>query len=102
MARNGPSPSPASANVSSQGANKLEKNTCLMIFSDFLFFERVKKFPVRGPKIGSARKVQPPFFRGGPERVNPTMTTSTVTARKKGDPEHYVEGKTIQQIIIKH
>ena len=36
MVQNGPpqSPSPASANVSCQGANKLEKNKCLMIFYD--------------------------------------------------------------------
>ena len=30
-----PSPSPASAKVSCQAANKLEKNTCLMIYYDF-------------------------------------------------------------------
>ena len=31
-------------------------------------------------------------FPEGGERENPTMTTSTVTARTKGDPQHYVEG----------
>ena len=30
---------------------------------------------------------------GGPKRVNPTMKTSTGTAKRKGDPQHYVEGK---------
>ena len=29
----------------------------------------------------------------GPKRGNPSMTTSTVTARRKGDPQHKVEGK---------
>ena len=28
---------------------------------------------------------------GGLKRVNPTMTKSTVTARRKWDPQHYVE-----------
>ena len=32
-------------------------------------------------------------FPGGPKRGNSTMTTSTVTARRKRDPQHYVEGK---------
>ena len=36
-------------------------------------------------KVG---KLELPFFRGGPKRGNPTMTTSTVTARRKGDPQH--------------
>ena len=27
-------------------------------------------------------------YPGGPKRVNPKMTTSTATARRKGDPEH--------------
>jgi hypothetical protein len=34
------------------------------------------------------RKLQRPFSPGGPKRGNPTMTTSTVTARRKGDPQH--------------
>ena len=38
-------------------------------------------------------KLQQPFSRGAPKRGNPTMTTSTVTARRKGDPQHYVEWK---------
>ena len=30
-----------------------------------------------------------------PKRGNPIMATSTITARRKGDPKHYVEGKII-------
>ena len=30
---------------------------------------------------------------GGSQRGSPRMTTSTVTARRKEDPQHYVEGK---------
>ena len=52
---------------------------------------KIKKYPVRGLKKGSARKQYPPFSRGGPKRGNPTMT-STITARRKGYPQHYVEG----------
>ena len=33
-----------------------------------------------------------PFSRGGPKRGNPTMVTSTITARRKGDPQRYVTG----------
>ena len=58
-----------------------------------IFMKKSKKYPARGLKKGSARKLQPPFSRGGPKRGNPTMTTSTITARRKGDPQHYVEGK---------
>ena len=46
-----------------------------------------------GLKKGSARKLHRLFSRGGPKRRNPTMTTSTITAGRKGDPQHYVEGK---------
>ena len=31
-------------------------------------------------------------FRG-PKKRNPIMTTNTVMARRKGDPQHYVEGQ---------
>ena len=31
-------------------------------------------------------------FPVGPKRGNPTMTTSTVAAKEKGDPQHYVGG----------
>ena len=43
--------------------------------------------------MGFAAKVQYPFSRVGPKGGNPTMTTSTVTVRRKGDPQHSVEGK---------
>ena len=33
-------------------------------------------------------------FQGVQKRGNPTMTSSKVTARRKGDPQHYVEGQT--------
>ena len=42
----------------------------------------------RGPyeqKHQKVRKLQRPFSRGGPKRRNLTMTTSTVTARRKGN-----------------
>ena len=54
--------------------------------------EKVKQFGLkRGPQLKNTkkiRKLQRPFSRGGPKRGNPTMTTSTVTARRKGDPQH--------------
>ena len=37
-------------------------------------------------------------FPGGPKRGNPIMPTSTVTARRKGDPQYYVEGKMTKTI----
>ena len=33
-----------------------------------------------------------PFSEGCPKRRNSTVTASTVTARRKGDPKHNVEG----------
>ena len=44
----------------------------------------------RGPyeNMRNIVKLQQPFSRGGPKRGNPTMTTSTVTAKRKGDPQH--------------
>ena len=33
-------------------------------------------------------------FPGGQKRGNPTMTTSTVTAMRKGDPQHMLREKT--------
>ena len=35
------------------------------------------------------------FPEGGAKRGKPTMTTSTVTARRKRDPQHHVEGKKV-------
>ena len=67
------------------------RKTHFWLFPWFLW--KIKKHPARGIKKGSPRKKTPPFSRGGPKRGNPTMTTSTITARRKGDPQHYVEGK---------
>ena len=40
-------------------------------------------------------------FQGGPKRGNPMMTTSTVTARRKGDLQYSVEGKpAIKQLVL--
>ena len=92
-----PSLSPASAKVSCQGANKLEKIHCWW-FS--IISENCQKQSLSGGlKKGSLAKkyekntktIAAVFLRG-PKRGNPTMTTSTVTARRKGDPQHYVEG----------
>ena len=44
-------------------------------------WNKLKKYPARGLKKGSARKLHPPFSRRGPKRGNPTMRTSTITAR---------------------
>ena len=41
---------------------------------------------------GPVFQKQRPFSQGGRKRVNPTMTISMVTGRRKGDPQHYVEG----------
>ena len=64
----------------------------------------MKEIPTRELKKGSLAKkyqtstekkriLQRPFIRGGPKTGNPTMTTSTVKARIKGDPQHYVQVK---------
>ena len=45
-------------------------------------------------------KLKRPFSQGGPKRGNPTMTTSTVTARSKGGPQHYVEGNKIRTTFV--
>ena len=39
---------------------------------------------------------------GGPKKENPAMTTSTLTARRKGDPRHYVEGTNIVIVNNEH
>ena len=46
------------------------------------------QYSIRGPFAPVS------VFAGGPKRGNSIMTTSTVTARRKGDPQNYVEGKT--------
>ena len=70
-----------------------------MIFYDLYCRSQKESLPgslKRGPqqkRTKQVQKLQRPFSRGGPKRGNPIMTTSTVTARRKGDPQHYVEGK---------
>ena len=86
-----PSPSPASAEVSCHGANKLEKQIVRWFL--MICMKKVKKNPARGLKKWSPRKRSPPFTRGGSKNGNPTMTSSTATAKRKGDPQHDVEGK---------
>ena len=41
---------------------------------------------------GSFYKIIAAVSPGGPKSGNPIMTTTTVTARRKGDPQHHVEG----------
>ena len=58
-----------------------------------IFYDLYKKQrnTTRGLEKGSVAK----FSRGGPTKGNPTMTTSAVTAKRKGDPQHYVEGMSL-------
>ena len=42
---------------------------------------------------GTNIKIKHPFSHGRPKGVNPVMTTNTVTASTKGDPQLHVEGK---------
>ena len=64
------------------------------------YFKR-RKIPARRLKKWSLakkmkiRKLHEPFSRGVQKRGNPTMTKSTIMARRKGDPQHYVEGNNI-------
>ena len=51
-------------------------------------------------KVILITELQQPFYRGGPKRGKPTMTKSTITAKRKGDPQHYVEGKNINMFQI--
>ena len=57
--------------------------------------ERGRGGGANGVFTKSLRKLQQPFSRWGPERGNPTMTTSTVTAKREVDPQHKVEGENI-------
>ena len=50
----------------------------------------------RGPR----EKIDRRFPEGGSKRGNPTMTTSTITVRTKGDPQHYVEAKRAQHLTF--
>ena len=46
----------------------------------------------RGLKKGVRANSITAVFSRGPKRGNPTVTTSTITARRNVDPQHYVEG----------
>ena len=83
MVPNGPPsfPSPASAKVSYLGANKLEKNTCLIIFNDF---NAKKKVPGQGGvKRGPRENYTRPFFQLGPKRGNPYGPTVGGSQRRE-------------------
>ena len=46
--------------------------------------------------LWKSKKKLPGGLKRGPWlKGNPTVTTSTVTTRRKGDPQHYVEGKSV-------
>ena len=45
-----------------------------------------------GLKRGLREQYNLRFPEGGPKRANPTVTTSTIMAWRKEDPQHYVEG----------
>ena len=47
------------------------------------------------------RKLQQPFSRGGPQRGDPTMMTSTITTRGKGDPQHMLRFRNILSLFKK-
>ena len=99
MVPNGPSPHPHPWHQQKSpagGANKLEKNTFVMV--SYNFHRKIKKIPCQG----SARKLHPPFSREDPKRGNPTMTPSTISARRKGDRQYHVEGKTKRLKSIKN
>ena len=50
-------------------------------------------FYEKGLKSGPCDKNFLRFPEGVQQKGNPTMTTSTITAGRKGDPQHYVEEK---------
>ena len=59
-----------------------------MLLSNFLVLKNAIKTPSRRTLLQKW-----PIFQGGDQKGgNPIMTTSTVTARREADPQHYVEG----------
>ena len=40
-------------------------------------------------------------FPGGPKEGNPARPTSTIKARRKGDPQHYVDEKSHLFVVFK-
>ena len=71
------------------------RKTYLMIFI-FFVLKNVKPNPFARYCLMSkwvlTKTIVAVFLRGSKER-NPTMTTGTITARRKGYPQYYVEGK---------
>ena len=45
-------------------------------------------------------KLQRPFSRGGPNKGIPAMTTRTITARRKEDPQHVLREKYLKSVEI--
>ena len=62
--------------------------------------KKSEKVSCQGLKKGPARKVKPPFSRGGPKRGNPKTATSTITDWRKGDPQDYVAKKTTDSATV--
>ena len=52
------------------------------------------------PLIRFDSNIMPVSQGGGQKRGNPAMTTKTVTARRKGDPQLSVEGKKVFEISL--
>ena len=61
----------------------------LKLFSVIVYFSSMFKV-----------KVQQQFSRRGPKRGNATMTTSTIMAWRKGDPQRYVEGEKGESVDL--
>ena len=72
--------------------NKIYKNECL--FMKKIFFQVLSKGSFFLTCLKHAESIVAVFPRG-PKRGYPTMTTSTITARKKGDPQHMLRENLI-------
>ena len=96
-----PIPIPGVSKSILPGAIKSEKTIELMIFSDFyknkIYFVR---YCLMSQEVLTKTIVA--VFRRVPKRGNPTMTTSTIGARRKGDPQHYVEEQNPNGLLQKH
>ena len=74
---------------------KSPKSRCLEMFFGYGLKTILNLFVQMLTKINML-KLQQPLSRGGPKRGNPTMTTSTITARRKGDPQHMLREKNVK------
>ena len=79
-----------------QNWKKLETN--VWWFSMILFLKSPNNTVQGGLKISLKLNYSGRFPKGGLKKGNPTMTTSTVTAKRKWDLQHYVEGTKIDYI----